>query len=282
MDLLICLDVKGACISQKYHQTLKRRTGIFQNTPKWSLSSSLASAVPSKPSQERLASRFLAQQPLAIGGPRFSESKLFEHVERASEFLSSQPLFFDACCKYPSIHENHEIAMTLITQDSGWRNVHFTVVPWRCHHVFKMIISSKTTHPHCRCILRFFSTAQTPQKFGITSPFSSLMRFVTWRGALTWLGARHSISELKSLVVGCMIPTKKMSYILSIRFVSCYLLYICCCWECLLKLSFCQRIHGPWKIETYIILAILMVMMKFLSFAWTYLVRCVIALYCYW
>lgn len=84
-------------------------------------------------------------------------------------------------------------------------------------------ISSKTTHPHCRCILRFFSTAQTPQRFGITSPFSSLMRFVTWRGALTWLGARHSISELKSLVVGCMIPTKKMSYILSIRFVSCYL-----------------------------------------------------------
>ena len=91
MDLLICLDVKGACISQQYHQTLKRRTGIFQNTLKWSLSSSLASAVPSKPSQERLASRFLAQQPVALSGAprpatalsgravaRFSESKLFE------------------------------------------------------------------------------------------------------------------------------------------------------------------------------------------------------------
>ena len=51
---------------------------------------------------------------------------------------------------------------------------------------------------------------------------------------------------------------------------------------CLLKLSFCQRIHGPWKIETYIILTILMVMMSCLSFAWNYPVRCVIALYCYW
>ena len=236
MDLLICLDVKGACISQQYHQTLKRRTGIFQNTLKWSLSSSLASAVPSKPSQERLASRFLAQQPVALSGAprpvtalsgravaRFSESKLFE------------------------------IAMTLLRLEK--RTFYRSFLEEMSSCLQDDYISSKTTHPHCRCILRFFSTAQTPQRFGITSPFSSLMRFVTWRGALTWLGARHSISELKSLVVGCMIPTKKKCLIFY-QFVLFPAIY-----GCLLKLSFCQRIHGPWKIETYIILTILMVMM---------------------